>query len=930
MRVGIRVAGLPVTALRQLRCDKSWAAIGDAVAAGRWLREEGARLSDELYELIGRPEASPVKPRAVALRRALFTGRRLPARLWNPEIRAVLPPELAARVDAWDRRYRERDAIIADLPRLTAEELDGVTRLLRETLRATVFQYGLVTGSPDLFEELTKWIDGPQGATPSRQTLLRLVKYLLRVVAKTSPYSTFTISGMTVSAPTGQAVRPTGDFDWASVVELNMWLVRRLADLAARHPALRSTQVLRVNPSLAEDGEFWTFLAGTPQAALVRLRRTPTLEESVRLVTEHLGTTFADLCRRLREIDPSLPEQEVTRYVAKLAATGVLNALPPYAEQDGDHLDTLACRLGDAPETAFLAEQVRALHTDLTGYAALTDPAERSERCRRITDRLGRLLAAAGRLRDADDEPAPDAAQPLPRKNLFHENAFFVSPVAEVGVDAWRPVLDDLQALRPVLGMFDPARPARRAVTRIFTGAYGAGGEAPWHEFYQHLQRLIAGGRHARSGDIDGEALRALCQGPAAVPPETWRALPYAGEQSELTDSVGKAIRYRPADPDGVVRIAPAEIEALTRPYGQSIAEPLTCYVQLLDPDRPPEVVLNTVSVGFGRVHTRLARMLRLAGATGYAEPPLAEETLDRALPVESLASFDSNLNLRIPATRYELDHPLAAPERAGPYRIPLNDLVVRHDPATDTLTLHSRRLGRRLRPTHGGLMAEMWLPRPIRHLIEIFGAPPTLMHASLPLFLPREHDPRRAGGVRVLPRLQVGRIVLARRCWAFPAREMPIRAKGESDAAYWLRLAEWLTEHALPERFYVRVVSASDAVWRPDLKSRKPMYVDAAAWCSVALLERAIGDPDDLVVVTEALPDPEDAPRYGGDGHVTEFTVEVDALADGRADEGADAHGGAGADGWADARVDAGPDARGDAGPDSRLDVGAGAGGAP
>ncbi|MFD0663488.1 hypothetical protein [Thermocatellispora tengchongensis] len=47
MRVGIRVASLPVTAVGQLRSDKSWAAIADAVATGRWLRRRarGCRMS---------------------------------------------------------------------------------------------------------------------------------------------------------------------------------------------------------------------------------------------------------------------------------------------------------------------------------------------------------------------------------------------------------------------------------------------------------------------------------------------------------------------------------------------------------------------------------------------------------------------------------------------------------------------------------------------------------------------------------------------------------------------------------------------------------------------------------------------------------------------------------------------------------------------
>jgi hypothetical protein len=190
-----RVAALPVSALADLRFDKTWRLIGDVAATTRELDGSGHGLADAFYELIGSPQAAPVKSKLVAVRRALHSARRLPPHAWSDEVRAFVPDDLARSVDAWQRRHRLREELLAELPGVMAAERSEVDGHLREVLRDLPLRYGLVLGSPVLYDELRKWLTGPPGATPPRQPLLRLVKYLSRVVAKTSPYSTFTISG---------------------------------------------------------------------------------------------------------------------------------------------------------------------------------------------------------------------------------------------------------------------------------------------------------------------------------------------------------------------------------------------------------------------------------------------------------------------------------------------------------------------------------------------------------------------------------------------------------------------------------------------------------------------------------------------------------------------------------------------------------------
>ncbi|WP_283133919.1 lantibiotic dehydratase [Rhizohabitans arisaemae] len=873
-RVAVRVASIPVSALENLRADKSWATLSQVAGLGRWLAEEGSGLADDLYPLIGDEGNAVVKSRLVALRRALFGRRRIPSAVWAEEVRATLPAELADRVDHWSAQYAERERLLAELPATLEEETERQAEGLRAALAEPAFGHGLVQGSPVLFEELAKWLDGPPDRPPGRQAVLRLVKYLARVVAKTSPYSTFTISGWAgVDEESAAPYRYTGDFAWTSVSELNAWVLTALNEAVAARPALlRSTRV-RVNPSLVSHGGVVRFLSPAPMNPLVTTRPGEAFDTCVRFVGEYPGATVDEVCAHLRRIDPELGAEETERFVGKLIGVGALSPLAGYRDQDEDHLEGLAGALDADPSAAPYAAELRALHRDLLGYPSIADPRERLTRQREIYAGVERLTAP-GRLAIKGR---------LPRKNLFHENAVFTRPVLEYGRTAWRPVLDELAGLRALLGAVDAMLPTRQAMARVFSVCHGPEAGVDWLDFYQLINRLTAEGAETVVPGLDAETLRTLRRGPVGWSPQTWRALPFAREQAAMKDRVTDLILATSPDPDGVVRL-PAErlIEALGAGDGPGLRDSVTCYVQLVGEGEHPRVVLNGVTGGYGRGQGRLARLMRQAGGE---DPPGGFAPVTHApgggLLADSDGLFGSNLNLRARCCEYELDYPFITSAREDRFKIPLNDLVVTLDQDSGFLALGSRSRGVRVHPTHPGVMAEFWLPPPVRDLLAVFGPPASLLHASMPLFVPQGDDPR-DGGVRMLPRLESGRITLSRRCWVFPAREMPRRGKGEEDTRYWLRITEWLTGQQIPERFYIRVMGFSETVFKPDMKSRKPVYVDLTVWPLVALLERMIADGGDLVVVTEAHPDLAQAPVYGTERHVTEFMVELPAVPDG------------------------------------------------
>src|SRR5262249_50496091 len=67
----VRLAGVPVSALAGLRCERSFAQIERLIALDAWLGAEGAALSEALYAVIGAVGDPSARPGLVGLRRGV-------------------------------------------------------------------------------------------------------------------------------------------------------------------------------------------------------------------------------------------------------------------------------------------------------------------------------------------------------------------------------------------------------------------------------------------------------------------------------------------------------------------------------------------------------------------------------------------------------------------------------------------------------------------------------------------------------------------------------------------------------------------------------------------------------------------------------------------------------------------------------------------
>ncbi len=837
-----RVAGLPLAVLAGLGSPATAAGIDEVLDLDDWLAAEGGALAEALYRPIG--SAGPeLRPRLVGLRRALHAGRP-PARAE----REAVPAAVAARVDQWVERAAERRRLVAALPERLAADSAAVVDTVRQAVADPGFRRALVRSSPTLDEAVDRWLAG--GGPPRRKVLLRLARYLARAATKTSPYGTFTVTGPTRWAPDGPAVGPATMDGLVTVLELDELLLDAVLRQLLGRPELTGGLPVRVSPGAVAAGGSVVFLGPAPAEPVV----TAGCTDAVRTCLRAAGTGADRPAVVAALVEAGAEPGRAAAYVERLVRLGALEVCRPVPAGAPAPLLALADRVAAAGGgAAELADPLRRLHGELVRPVPLADVAGQRDRQRA----LGREAAAVATAAGLSGAAAVAGRRP---EAVAHEHALAAGPLLDCGWPAWRPVLADLAALRRWSAVHDPALPLRLVLGDWVAARFGPGARVP----YVLLHRAVRQEAGGSPTDPLGAALARWLDAPGGLPP---------GELADPADPDGavprlatlRALRLAaaaplagPPGPDGVLRLDPAALAPGPWPAWVGEAGAATCYVQ---PVPGGGVVLNAMTVGYGRGRTRLRHLAELAGLDRPG--PLAAD--GEPEPVEVSGTFGTALNARTPATRREVEYPGTESTRPPAERIPLGSLLAEHDPETGLVRLLDR-AGTPLRPVHLGLLVEALLPAAARLLVRLAGG------TALP---PGWTDPQAArppadpAGVAYAPRVVVGRVTLRRARWLVRAAALA-REPGEGDAAHLLRLARWRRRHGVPDRAFLHAGGPAAATGPVFDKTRKPLYVDWRSAPLAATAERHLLGAAELVAIEEALPDPADG------GRAVELLVDV------------------------------------------------------
>ncbi|WP_254792862.1 lantibiotic dehydratase [Streptomyces sp. CC77] len=912
----LRVAGLPIETVRELRCPDSRRWADDVLAAADAVGAAGAALGDLLHPLVGRCGDPGERRALLKVRRDAFNNRlphaaqadaalTLTTRL-DPAAGRALADWLAAR-----RRLAARTAQGAGL--LAAETARSRAALCRlageERLRK-----GLLLASPALDAQLGAYTGrtaADPGALPDRK--LRkiersLLAYLYRTACKTSPFSTFT--GVALGEFTGPRTSPdpdgtgtgpgargpapdrghaqgpdpagtgpgAGGFaariadEWTSHPRLNVVALRRLADTVAADPARRADLPVSPASGWGRDDDRVRYVrrwvtAGDDDTAvtfdavkdrLFFLRRSGTLERLLALFEERGAVRFGELADWLAA-DRGADEEESAQYLQALLDVGMVQ---------------VPCLRTEVHDT----DPLRAFQTSLRGLgrpwadtlaARLDTAAGCVERFGRAApaDRTALLEELRSDLRLVQRELGAEQGA-VPQTVLYEDAA--AGTRTTLDLQAWaRHIEGPLGRVERILPAFDLTLPQRLTFKGFFLARHRPGGRCDdllklvhdFHEDFYDQYLSFTSGRTAH--DAEGRY----------VPEVNWLGLP----QLKVLDAARetftarmRALHDRSGGQEVVVDDSLIdEMADLLAPVTADF-RPMSHHLQLADRgDGRPLAVLNRSYGGLSFPFSRFThcfdgveeRLLRHAEEIRPRDAVFAEVT---GGPVTS------NLNLHGRLTTHEIVCPGERGTLEPEARIPLDDLYLEHDEDTDRLVLRSTRLGREVVPVYLGYLVPLALPELPRTLLLLSptSVAPLDVWAGVPEGEP--HD-----GVATRPRVRHGSVVLSRRSWSCTADRLPQAGPGAPDEERFLAWHRFRRAHGLPDRVFATVADSGAR----GATAAKPQYVDFDSPLSLSAFEALLRNGRARVVLREMLPDEDALHTASGRGrHVAELAVETPA----------------------------------------------------
>ncbi|WP_063836006.1 lantibiotic dehydratase [Actinacidiphila yeochonensis] len=671
---------------------------------------------------------------------------------------------------------------------------------------------------------------------------------------------------------------------------LNVVVLARLAELIAADPARRADLPVTLSAGWDLDDDRLRFVrrsvtAGDDTAAvsfdaahdrLFFLRRKGVLDRMIGLFADGAAPRGRELEAWLAA-ETGAPPEEAARYLATLLDLGVLQTA-------GLHTDVHA----PDPLRSFQAA-LRSLDRPWAGQAAAALDA--------VGGCVGRYAAAGlherrGLLREL--RAALDAVRAglgagrvtLPQTLLYEDvsaGPVTADPRRWTGLAA-----EPLDSLTRILPAFDVSLPQRLTLKGFFLARYGRGGRCEdvlrlvhdFHEdiFSQYLQFTSAKSPYAEDGSY--------------VPEENWLGMPEVAALDRGRAELGRRMRRLWAEhPAGAAELRLDEdtvdaVAAELAPLRPSFA-PHSHFLQLAERPGDPLVVLNNSYGGLAFPFTRFTHCFdpapdpsAPAAPDGSAAPGLTAELRGRlrgwqppgAVFAEVTAgAATTNLNLHGRLTDHEIVCPGETSTAPPEARIDLGDLYAEHDEAQDRLLLRSRRLRREVVPLYLGYLVPMVLPEVPRTLL-LF-SPTSRARPDLWRGVPESPA---VDGVTTRPRVRYRSLVLHRQGWSARPGALPVRAKGQGDAAYFLDWRRWRRRHGLPGQVFA-TVRAEGAAQGPFGGGAKPAYVDFDSPLSLLALEALTGGGSARTDFEEMLPAAGELHLGSARGrHVAELAVEI------------------------------------------------------
>nr|WP_295865092.1 lantibiotic dehydratase [uncultured Chitinophaga sp.] len=816
----VRYAAMPFPVLKALEITETDACLNAADIATTDFRQQQEHFCEQLFLAIQSAPDDDTRQLLLRWKRAVYNGRKPPEEtveyLSGPmqRYRELLAQQQQDR-EAWQAFYDQ--------------QLQQHRRQLQVWAGEEALRKGILLSSPVLYGQLNHFAAADPAAFKARELKneYSLLRYITRMAAKTSPFSTFTYTGigtMQAAAETAPAI--------VSNIRLNNSLFTYLRSLLVHHPVLNELMTVTLNDTVTMDETHLHFLVN--YFNVEAFQRLPARNVALWLYQRlKAPATLASLIDTLAGEMPGVPREQIKAFLLKLSASGLLelgigcSGIDP----EWDHALTgfLSGSMQQQVSVKALRELLLALQVNRRFYAA-ADAATRAQLLETSAAALNAVLhqlKTEAALPDSPTTPAADAAFEVhhfaPRSfqpaDIFYEDT---STQAErLLPDGIQTLVQKAERFCALLAGFDLLQEERDRMRNFFLQQYDVAQQPAVTDFY-HAYYL-----HVKKQQQD------------------------TGEATVMDIPEAMQLAVQP----GVVEIAGGTVTS-TAPLSRGM------FVQLFKPDTAAPLigVVNAFLPGMGKVAGRFLHLFDPVVAGGFRSWNTALHPERLMIELNDGSVF--NANIHPPLLAHEITIPGGSNNYPAEKRISLKDIVVRYEPASQRLELWHTVSGK---PVYTfDLCLESFYNR--SHFYRLLAHFNTETRVPLRSFIAaadRRYKSLYAatGPVQILPRIVFEEhLVLRRKGWLVGTAAVPAPAKGETDAEYFLRLQRWRITGGLPQQVfvflkspYLQVPVKKGQLHRDDYK---PQYISFVQPLLVAVFRKMLSRAGEQFYLEEVLPD--------------------------------------------------------------------------
>lgn len=839
----VRYAGMPLHVLHTAQLSEIDSYIHTTAQWDTRLLQQKEAVCELLYTAINQETDTRKRQQLLQLKRNIF----------NDKVLVELPADVPQEVLEYLQEVRDKEEIV----KRWHHDIEALTVAARNELQQYVQQEplrkGILLSSPVLYEQLDSFAKADSRHFKSRELKneYSLLRYISRMAAKTSPFSTFTYIGKG-GIGRQQTVGHTPAVH--SSIRLHNGLFSYLRLLMIYHPILNEVVGLKLNVTAALQQEELHFLVNYFNVeAFQRLpaRNLPLwlfhyLKDnnavvSIGQLTDHLRKQIADTDRAV-----------IKSFLLKFVLNGLLEPTIGCSGIDPDwdkQLQSFLFPYITVPVVAQLYALLEQLQ-QIRGEYATADARERSQLLQHASVILNELFRQLQEEAGLPDEMSVEegafqlfrfqARRFLPQ-DIFYEDTYTeqVTSLLEPAVTAF---IAEVNQLCCQLRSLDALQEERIRMRSFFVQQYGMATTVPVIQFYHDYFRY--------EKKPSGEQL--LKKEIIAI------ALP---DTLQITlDS-------------GVVHISAG---AETGPAGNNAGG---VFAQCYHEDGQLHGVINAILPGMGKVAGRFLHLLEPAVTNGFREWNEQLHADKLMLELNDGSVFNANIHPQL------LSHEVCMPGGNNIYapeaQISLQDIVVRYNATNDGLELFH--IGKEKTVYAYDLSLESFYNRShFYRLLAHFNEEQRVPLKGLITAIDHRYIDSASSqeDIQVRPRIVFGRqVVLRRKGWLIKIAGIPLCGHDESNAAYFIRLNVWRVQHGLPEQCFLFLRSSYIPIsTSPQSKLQrddyKPQYLSFSHPLLVLLFRKLLSRAGEWCYMEEMLPTTSHVTAGEGEGIVKEYLL--------------------------------------------------------